>query len=402
MRKRKWIWILIAVGVVVLGLFLYFPFWIDARFDDLKAELEEEIRAFEARDLSRPPILAEAVPGDAWGHYHEACVLHRKLEKEIGAGGAPLLEWRDLDSPIPDSLRDYALRCDPVLAAVARGANAAELGPIRDVRGGIDGLGGDWWEAAFGMALRPRAMIRAVLLAREGRAEEAVDLLLVLDRFGEDLEVAAGTAIDLMVGASLRSGAWATASDLVGAGLLPAEQSERLEKRAREELQRPWNGWDAIEGESLTMQSTLRLLSEGEAFDKNTRVTGVGRWFLYWAWDAYRARKKRFREERPAGTPEDLRAALAEAEEEGLGERISSAIAALLTQDVVLTYTARAREMELVQIEGFLLGRELLETGAIDSLDAERWEIRESAETGKPELWPRRSADWEGPVFRVR
>ena len=131
--KHKWILLSLIASIAVIGLFAWFV-WSLVPKGEMGAAFEEaferEVREFEQRDLTRPPVLGEAVPGEAWEHYRRGLSLYRELEQE--AGEAALGVWgRDPDSPIQGELAAY-------LDGFRRSLQGGDLaGLIRHSRAGI-------------------------------------------------------------------------------------------------------------------------------------------------------------------------------------------------------------------------------------------------------------------------
>ncbi|MHC4472924.1 MAG: hypothetical protein ACYTDY_14535 [Planctomycetota bacterium] len=269
-----------AAAVVVAGFAVRKP---EATYDEeelqrLSTDLDARIEAFEAIERPRPPLFKGRVPGEAWDHYAKALSLLYSVEDtlceyhEDDEAWFRLLEAQvelEIDgTPLPDILRVYHELAEPAILQISLGARAGTCASW-NLRTGLDLTVGPFEEdptfdpTELVSAAQTPILVHAAQLAAQGDFRGAVDTLLVLHRLGED--VARGAPlIQHLMGVTLEGRAVRGLAELLGAGILPDDQVDRVVRLVRAELARRPDRWEMLEGEFLFMEATLRRIAGGE------------------------------------------------------------------------------------------------------------------------------------------
>ncbi len=262
--------ILTAVALLLLGVAIAIFFITRDRISDRRApevvaaEFEAQLAAAEARRWPRPPLFGEAETGTAWDYYRQAMDLFREAEEaspEAKDAFAALKQIDDIDSEISPAVCNLLDELEPAFRLLRRGACTRESGRHFSPRDGMAENPQVERAIPFAQAFKNAACVRAYRLAREEPAR-AVDSLLVLNRFGDDFKTGA-PAIYFMVGVTVRNCALASLGELIGSGLLPREQTDRLLTWLRLESLRMPDLFEVGDNEMLFQQQVLWQSAEG-------------------------------------------------------------------------------------------------------------------------------------------
>lgn len=269
---RKFLIVLVLFALLVAGGFGYRSIrnrTVARRAAELGVLLEEEIREWEARDRSRPPLFEPAVEGTAWEHYREAWRLHEELEESFydvedwSEVSNARYEWPGLPAPYPEAAIPWLEHFEPVLSAVRRGACTSDAGVATDLREGAVTKDRDAVPEPFNVYIcigefEDVLEGRAAACLEAGDAHEAISWLLVSARLSDDL-VGSATSLDGSMGLLRAGETRATLARLVGGGLLPPEEVERVAG-----LPPPRTlGWDSVDATNLAGQMDLMRMAQG-------------------------------------------------------------------------------------------------------------------------------------------
>ncbi len=289
--------LLAVLGVVLLllgGVWIVSARRARRRFREFSRALDADLARLEQDEHLRPPLFRPKVEGTAREHYLAA----RRLYHRLGKGYAEALGQDLLDRATPEdderaragtSFSEFRLRTTryfrPVVESLLRAASTDRHGVSPLLRIGIAPANPEEASRDLGSFLMRGANLvqdSAVLAAREGKPAEAVRLLRLLDRMGEDLACEPGTLYWSM-GSSLRRRSADALADLAAAGLLPREERDGLERLLAGGRRKAPDFWAVRDGDCLMLQVTLRRWIGGELPDLEppwtTRILhpGLGR-----------------------------------------------------------------------------------------------------------------------------
>ncbi len=279
MRWLKVLGVLLAFfALLLIGLFLFARSFAPEKRDGrvIAAELEAEIAAIEATRRLRPPLFDETAPGTAWSYYRRAMDLFDQVRESLPEAAEAFEEIADPGNPdaeVPSTVRDLLSALEPAFALVRQGACTAESGRFFSPRAGI--VESEIVHRAFPFAqdLKKKTIVRANLLAPDD-PQGAVDALLVLERFGEDFDPGGG-ALHYLVGVTIQAAATSALAELIGAGLVPEDQMERVLQWVMARSQQSPDLLEVADRESLFARVCYQQILTGEAETTDFDLDGL-------------------------------------------------------------------------------------------------------------------------------
>jgi hypothetical protein len=210
---------------------------------ELVAALGAETAAFEKIVWDRPPAFGTAVPGTAWEHYRRAWALADEAEENAWCDDEVRDVWEahcwsdGWPEPPPEGFEALHPRFFPAFEALVEGARTSTTGPASNLRCGLGASSHDSpdWPAPHEVVCTLQRLVFAIAptIIESGEEDQGLDLLIALDRLGEDT-LRGASLIDALVGASHRLKVARVLSSLVaGESLTPAGV-----ERVREWLER--------------------------------------------------------------------------------------------------------------------------------------------------------------------
>jgi hypothetical protein len=252
-RKRVSGWKIfgiIAGALAVFGVVALFALKVvtDRRCADLQDQLTAEIAAVRSRPAARPVLFGEPQPGNAWDDYDKALAQFELVGGTFGI----ILDDKHEDKP-EGALSKLPLVAAPI-AQLRRGAHRSEAKKDYDWEQG--GLMTTALPLSSSVQLSSLALLDARVLAKEGKTVEAVEEILDVLQFGNDVAMD-GPLVCHMVGMGVASEALKEARTLIADGRLDPAARAALEHGLRLLETRPPSFEDAKLRENIFFEATL-------------------------------------------------------------------------------------------------------------------------------------------------
>jgi hypothetical protein len=388
------------------------------RARELGAKHETEVRAYEQRIRSRPPLSWPAEDGEACARYRQAAERVRDLREEMREGSQgleELLAWPGATHPLPDSAESVLRAAEPVLDLVRLGARTSDSGILSDVRRGERTRDIGWRPLHAIPHVHTLLHARVVLELDRGRPAEAVDWIWTADRLAEDV-LRGATGKDQLVGLILQGSSARLAAVLVGTGRLPGTQVARVEGWFRGRLDEPVLDWSMAEGQYLVVQADLLRAANGHWLHPVSSRTSwldfrePGLAHAVACWERLRIRFPALREQHPAGDDPAFRAVASEITE-GCDTPTEQVVTQTLAQHLLelLRHRDRLRELREMALLNVALFRyrqlsgsnptalaEILPDGVRAETTRGPWEWQRAPQSSWP--WISRGSQPEGLV----
>jgi len=279
MRRNRLPWIVAAVLAAVFLGWLVVENLPASDLARLEAAYQADLRRWGNPDeieWSRPPAIEPAVEGEASEYYARArdCLLHVRGSLANGLLG----QWYDLsgadrkwvrggeETSWERGRRNHVTDCRPALDLIARGARTIRSGPAASLREAILGFGvsSEKWVNDIIAIGRGDAALRC----RAGDHRGAVDRVIILLRFADDLQ---RTGISSFQWRAIR-----LADFILEEGGLPPAEEERILEHLRRDLADAEPSEQVVARAALRGQLPFHQLARGEYTSRWRRVIAAG------------------------------------------------------------------------------------------------------------------------------
>ncbi len=220
-RRVALILLLLAPILLVAGAWLWVTAAESRRWAQLERRVAELERETAERRRPRQVLRSPAVPGDAWTDYLPAIGLVQNLD--LGAA------QRHAYSTDEASLPEVRALVAPYLPAVDRMRQGTRRAESHRTKAPVDGLAEAGARLHSTLALACVSACHARLLAADGKAGEAADLLLDLAMYAQDV-AEDGTTLSVDVGGTTSAIALQGLRSLLTRGRLSSEECLRLDR----------------------------------------------------------------------------------------------------------------------------------------------------------------------------